>query len=90
MLRASFLVVAVAAFGSSFGPASGDGFHTGDAQASADTFTLNIKAANAAIGFTYGRSLAAYQDKTGTSEGRALDLGALPVIFTPDQCDGTP
>jgi len=90
VLRASFLVVAVAAFGSSFGPASGDGFHTGDAQASADTFTLNIKAANAAIGFTYGRSLAAYQDKTGTSEGRALDLGALPVIFTPDQCDGTP
>ena len=90
VLRASFLVVAVAAIGSSFGPASGDGFHTGDAQASADTFTLNIKAANAAIGFTYGRSLAAYQDKTGTSEGRALDLGALPVIFTPDQCDGTP
>jgi len=90
VLRAGFLVVAVAAFGSSIGSASSDGFHTGDAQASADTFSLNLKAANATIGFTWGRSLAAYQDRTATSEGRALDLGVLPVLFSGVQCDGSP
>lgn len=90
VLRAGFLVIAVAAFGSSIGSASSDGFHTGDAQASADTFSLNLKAANATIGFTWGRSLAAYQDRTATSEGRALDLGVLPVLFSGVQCDGSP
>ncbi|UDY37851.1 choice-of-anchor P family protein [Dermatobacter hominis] len=90
MLRACFLATAVVAFASSIGGASSDGFHTGDAQASADTFSLNLKAANATIGFTYGRSLAGYQDRTGTSEARALDLGVLPVLFAGEQCDGTP
>ena len=90
VLRAGFLVIAVAAFGSSIGSASSDGFHNGDAQASADTFSLNLKAANATIGFTWGRSLAAYQDRTATSEGRALDLGVLPVLFSGVQCDGSP
>ncbi len=90
VLRASFLAVAVLAFAASIGGASSDGFHTGDAQASADTFSLNLKAANATIGFTYGRSLAAYQDRTGSAEGRALDLGVLPVLMAGEQCDGSP
>ena len=59
-------------------PAGSAEFPTGDAQASADTFSLNLKAANATIGFTYGRSIAGYQDRTGSAEARALDLGALP------------
>ena len=90
VLRASFLAVAVLAFAASIGGASSDGFHTGDAQATADTFSLNLKAANATIGFTYGRSLAAYQDRTGSAEGRALDLGVLPVVMAGEQCDGSP
>lgn len=89
-VRWAFLAVAVVAFTMSVGNAGSDGFHTGDAQASADTFSLNLKAANATIGFTYGRSLASYQDRTGTAEARALDLGALPVLFAAEQCDGTP
>jgi len=88
--RWGFLAVAVVAFSASVGNAGSEGFHTGDAQASADTFSLSLKAANATIGFTYGRSLASYQDRTGTAEARALDLGALPVIFAAEQCDGTP
>lgn len=67
-----------------------DGFHTGDAQASADSLSVNLKAANATIGITYGRALASYQDRTATSEGRAIDLGVLPVLFSGEQCDGTP
>jgi hypothetical protein len=90
VLRACFLVTAVVAFASTIGGASSDGFHTGDAQATADTFSLNLKAANATIGFTYGRSLAGYQDRTGTAEARALDLGVLPVLFAGEQCDGSP
>lgn len=82
--------MAIVAFSISVGNAGSDGFHTGDAQASADTFSLNLKAANATIGFTYGRALASYQDRTGTSEGRALDLGALPALFAMEQCDGSP
>ncbi len=89
-VRATFLVVALVAFGASIGSAASDGFRTGDAQASADTFSLNLKAANATIGFTYGRSLAGYQDRTGTAEARALDMGVLPVLFSGEQCDGTP
>jgi hypothetical protein len=89
-LRACFLLVALVAFASSAGGASSDGFRTGEAQATADTFSLNLKAANATIGFTYGRSIAAYQDRTGSAEARALDLGALPVLFSGEQCDGTP
>ncbi len=72
------------------GPSAAAGFNAGDAQASADTFALNIKAANATIGFTYGRSIAQYRDRTGSAEGRALDLGALPTLFGGEQCDGSP
>ncbi|MBS1838908.1 MAG: hypothetical protein JST64_14540, partial [Actinobacteria bacterium] len=38
---------------------------------------------------TAGRSIASYQDRTGSAEGRALDLGALPLILA-EPCDGLP
>ncbi|MFZ4518522.1 MAG: hypothetical protein ACOYOP_09040 [Microthrixaceae bacterium] len=84
VLGAALLVASLA------GPSAAAGFNAGDAQASADTFSLNIKAANATIGFTFGRSIAQYRDRTGSAEGRALDLGALPTLFGGEQCDGSP
>jgi hypothetical protein len=83
-------VLAVGAFALSAGPAASDGVVRGSAQASADTFSLSMKAANATIGLAYGRSFARYQDRTGSSEARALDLGALPTLFGGPQCDGSP
>jgi hypothetical protein len=71
------------------GPPVPSGFWTGEARASADTLTVGLRAANAVFGFTAGRSLAQYQDRTGSAEARALDLGALPVLFGGDQCDGS-
>jgi hypothetical protein len=66
------------------------GFRNGEAEASADTFSLNIRTSNANIGFTYGRTLVNYRDTTGTAEARALDLGILPTLFGVEQCDGSP
>lgn len=89
-MRVVLLVVAAAGFVSAApGTGGAAGFNNGDAQATADAFSLNIKAANATIGFTYGRSVAEYRDRTGSSEGRALDLGALPTLFGGEQCDGS-
>lgn len=82
--------MAVAGFLSSMPGASSDDFPTGDAQASADTLTLNLSAANATIGMTAGRSLATYQDRTGSATANALDLGVLPLLLSGPQCDGTP
>jgi len=84
------LALALVVASTSSGAASSDGFHTGDAQASADTLTLNLNAANATIGITAGRSLASYQDRTAQAEGRALDLGVLPLLLSGEQCDGLP
>lgn len=69
--------------------AQSDDFVNGEAEASADTFTLNIIQGNANIGFTYGRSIAGYRDRTASAEGRALDLGVLPTLFAVEQCDGS-
>lgn len=70
--------------------AQGADFRTGEAEANAQTFTLNIKQGNANIGFTYGRSAAYYRDITGTAEAMGLDLGVLPTLFGEEQCDGSP
>lgn len=72
------------------GASAQDDFPTGDAQASADSFTLAMTAANATIGFTFGRSIAQFQDRTGAAQARALDLGGLPALFGMEQCDGSP
>lgn len=86
----ALVVVAVGAFAVGAAPVDSDDVVRGSAQASADTFSLSMKAANATIGLAYGRSLARYQDRTGSSEARALDLGALPTLFGGPQCDGSP
>lgn len=87
---AATLTTAVAG-GTGAGAQGGQGaFRNGEAEASADTFTLNIKTSNANIGFTYGRTLVNYRDTTGTAEARALDLGILPTLFGVEQCDGSP
>lgn len=65
------------------------GFRNGEASATADTFVVNVKQGNANIGFTYGRSIAGYRDRTGSAEARALDLGVLPTLFAVEQCDGS-
>ncbi len=65
-------------------------WHNGEAQASADTFLVNIKQGNANIGVTYGRTIAGYRDITGNAEARAIDLGVLPTLFGGEQCDGSP
>ena len=70
--------------------ADGDGFRNGEAAASAQTFTLNVKQGNANIGFTYGSSIANYRDTTGTADAKALDLGVLSTLFGVEQCDGSP
>ncbi len=69
--------------------AQANDFVSGEAEAAADTFTLNVIQGNANIGFTYGRSIAGYRDRTASAEARALDLGVLPVLFASDQCDGS-
>ncbi len=56
-------------------------FVRGGASAQADTLGLNIVTSGATVGLTLGRSLARYRDRTATAEGRALDLGALTVLF---------
>lgn len=62
----------------------------GEGAAAADVLGLNIKTAGVTIGFTLGRSLARYQESQGSAEARALDLGALPVLFgEAASCDGS-
>lgn len=92
VVASSVAVVAVLAVVLAPAPGAGaqDDFPTGDAQASADSFTLAMTAANATIGFTFGRSIAQFQDRTGSSQARALDLGGLPALFGMEQCDGSP
>lgn len=72
----------------SAGAADG-GFRNGEADASAQTFSVNVTQGNANIGFTYGQSLANYRDTTGTADAKALDLGVLPTLFGVEQCDGS-
>ncbi len=73
------------------GPSAGaDGFRNGEAEAVAQTFSVNVTQGNANIGFTYGRSIANYRDTTGTADAKALDLGVLPTLFGVEQCDGSP
>jgi hypothetical protein len=65
-------------------------FVRGGASAQADTLGLNIVTSGATIGLTLGRSLAQYRDRSASSEGRALDLGALSVLFGElSRCDAT-
>lgn len=94
--RTPVRALAVAAVLSATGPLLGgtaaaqDGeFRNGEASASADTFTLNVKQGNANIGFTYGRAMADYRDRTASAEARALDLGVLPTLLAVDPCDGS-
>ena len=57
------------------------GFVAGEAPASADTMGLKLALGNANIGFTLGRGIAHYQEKSANADGRAIDLEALPTLF---------
>ena len=61
----------------------------GGANASADSMAMLINNAGAALGWTFGRSTAAYRDITATAEGKAVDLGALEALLGQPQCNGT-
>ena len=79
-------LVALAALGLALLPGGADAqerpaFVRGGASAQADTLGLNIITGGATIGLTLGRSLARYRDRNASSEGRALDLGAMSVLF---------
>ena len=81
---------AVPALGTSpAGAETAEGFRNGEAEAAAQTFSVNVTQGNANIGFTYGQSLANYRDTTGTADAKALDLGVLPTLFGVEQCDGS-
>lgn len=58
-------------------------FVQGSGYASADSIGFGIKYGGSPIGFTVGRSIAGYRNSTGTSEARAIDLGAFPQLFGP-------
>lgn len=76
-------------FAAPSGAQDATGFRNGEAEATAQTFSVNIVQGNANIGFTYGRTIANYRDTTGTAEARALDLGVFPTLFGVEQCDGS-
>lgn len=60
----------------------------GGANASADSMGFQIINAGASLGWTFGRSTAAYRDITSSSEGKAVDLGAVEALFSQPQCGG--
>jgi hypothetical protein len=60
----------------------------GGANASADSMGFQIINAGASLGWTFGRSTAAYRDITASSEGKAVDLGAVEALFSQPQCGG--
>ncbi len=90
VVRRAVAVAAIAALcvtllpagaGAQADPTTRPDFVRGAASAQADTLGLNIVTSGATIGLTLGRSLARYRDRTASSEGRALDLGALTVLY---------
>lgn len=60
----------------------------GGANASADSMGFQIINAGASLGWTFGRSTAAYRDITASSQGKAVDLGALEALLGQPQCQG--
>lgn len=84
------LALLVATFGAGATSAGAEEFRRGEAEASAQTFEVNVTQGNANIGFTYGSVIANYRDATGTADAKALDLGVLTTLFGVEQCDGSP
>jgi hypothetical protein len=65
-------------------------FVPGEATAAADTMGLKLALGNANIGYTLGRALAHYQERSASADGRAIDLEALPTLFGDvGACDGS-
>ena len=58
-------------------------FVAGAGYASADSIGFGLVYGGSPISFTVGRSIARYRNSTGTSEARAIDLGAFPQLFGP-------
>ncbi len=65
-----------------------DGIVKGGANASADSMGFQIVNGGASLGWTLGRSTAAYRDITATSEGKEVDLGSLGALLGQPQCLG--
>lgn len=89
------LMVAVAVFASLVAaPVSAQtraGFRNGEAEASADTFSVALRRGNANIAIGFGSSFAGYRDITGTAEAKGLDMGVIQLLLgTNEQCDGSP
>lgn len=72
------------------GAATPPGFLNGEAEASADTFSVAVKQGNANIAISMGSSTSNYRDITGTAEARGVDMGVLQLLFGQQQCDGSP
>lgn len=83
---------AVAPVGAGAAPSASPtkGFLNGEAEASADTFSVAVKQGNANIAIAMGSSSANYRDITGTAEAKGVDMGVLQLLFGQQQCDGSP
>jgi hypothetical protein len=68
--------------------AADTGAQRGGANASADSMSFQIVNGGASLGWTFGRSIAAYRDVSATSQGLGLDMGALEALFTLPRCGG--
>lgn len=85
----TLIVVGLGSIGTQSGVgAQGSDVVRGGANASADSMGFQIVNAGASLGWTFGRSTAAYRDITATSEGKAVDLGAVEALFSQPQCGG--
>ncbi len=90
--RLSTLTLVALAIGSLTGPFAAGAQEApvvrGGANASADSMGFQIINAGASLGWTFGRSTAAYRDITASSQGKAVDLGALEALLGQPQCGG--
>lgn len=86
---ATLIVFGVASIGTQSGVgAQSSTVVRGGANASADSMGYQMINAGASLGWTFGRSTAAYRDVTSTAEGKAVDLGAVQALFSQPQCNG--
>src|SRR5438067_1259292 len=81
--------VSVAALAGTPAPADTPAFSNGTAVASAQSWKFNPTAASLSVGFTFGQSLAGYQNTGAKADARGIDLGIIGSLLAAQQCDGS-
>ncbi|MFL6113252.1 MAG: hypothetical protein ACJ786_18115, partial [Catenulispora sp.] len=69
-------------------PADTPASSAGTAQATAQAFKVNPTAASLSVGFTFGQSLAGYQNQVAKADARGIDLGIIGTLLAAAGCDG--